>query len=103
MGWLERSDSRIATIAGGYGRKTNKVLAGFLWRPDVARRMKRISRKTGSGKVAVKRLILPLTRVAPISSQDEVRVRRNDPLAIGIEELERSFWPPARSRRRLFS
>jgi len=23
--------------------------------------------------------------------------RRNDPLAIGIEELERSFWLPARS------
>jgi hypothetical protein len=30
----------------------------------------------------------------------KVEVRVYDPLAIGIEELARSFWPPARSYRR---
>jgi len=33
-------------------------------------------------------------RAASLPSQDAMRVRKNDPLAIGIEELERCKWPP---------
>ena len=40
-------------------------------------------------------------RAAAVPSQEAVSVRRNDPLAIGIEELERCLWPPARRRRML--
>jgi len=50
-------------------------------------------------KGAVKRPV----RAAALPRLVQVKVRRNDPLAIGIEELERSFWPPARDRRRLSS
>jgi hypothetical protein len=63
--------------------------------------------KAGGGKL-LKRLKGLVTnvakrpvRAASLPSQGAVRVHKNDPLAIGIEELERCFWPPTRNRRTL--
>jgi hypothetical protein len=54
---------------------------------------------TGTVKAAVKDSVKRPVRAALPSHPPTANVHRNDPLAIGIEELERAFWPPARSRR----
>ena len=59
----------------------------------------------GNFRKRLKRLVVNAAkrpvRSATLPSQDVMRVRRNDPLAIGIEELEGCLWPPTRSRLRL--
>jgi len=88
-------------IAHGYRQRTNKVLAGIIRKTDAVLRMKATSRGHKPVTGAMKRLKRVVKGAAVSSLQKAVKVRRNDPLAIGIEELERSFWPPASSRRRL--
>jgi len=95
---------RVATpIAAGYWRKANEVLAGFIRAADVVLRMKPITPSHRSGKGVTKRRKRLVKGAASAPPQGTVRIRRNDPLAIGIEELERSFWPSACGRRSLAS
>jgi hypothetical protein len=40
-------------------------------------------------------------RAGSVPREEIAKVHRNDSLAIGIEELERSFWPSRNRSRRL--
>ena len=92
-----------ATIARGYRQKANKVLAGTIGKKDTVAGMKRILQNASARKATMKRLKGLVKRRPPSPLQEAVIVRRNDPLAIGIEELEQCFWPSTRSRLRLSS
>jgi hypothetical protein len=78
-------------------------LASFIRKTDAVLRMKASSHGHKPAKRVMKRPKRVAEGAAPSSSQKAAKVRTNDPLAIGIEELERSFWPPSTSRRRLSS
>jgi|GEM_PF-4560734 len=95
-------DFLVAAIASGYWQKANKVLVGLVCGADTLPGMKPIlySIKEEGGKLP-KRQKGPATnaakcpvRAASLPSRGAMRVRKNDPLAIGIEELEQCIWPP---------
>jgi hypothetical protein len=96
-----------ASIAQGYGRNANKVLAGSINKTDIVpSHGGPIMKSRGSLASVMKRLgQLPVKTAkrsvrANASSPPKVRdIRRNDPLAIGIEELERCFWRHDRRSR----
>jgi hypothetical protein len=74
-------------------------LGGFIRKADTMLRMKPISHRHVPEKDIIKKLKRAVKGTTPSLREVPVKVHRNDPLAIGIEELEQSFWPRSRGRR----